>query len=251
MTQARWILRLAALPSKGICEKGACHRIQGIRPRTITQLLWIWWLAPFSPLFPPRGCVPGSDENPEPFLSPGTRNPSRSRELARCCPCPKGLGVALWGTIAGCRLFGAAGPRNAKTPAKPGDRRGLKRRGSGRSRTDDGGFAIGPRTRDFPRKTMVPGRLTTPLTTPSPQTQPSPRWSRRGRTSPRQSGRASWRWCRPPGHEGRRRLSGPPRAPQRRRDGSATEALSVLPVAVVSPTTRGVHSSLHKGGGPP
>ena len=28
-----------------------------------------------------------------------------------------------WGNFAGCRLFGAAGPRNAKTPAKPGKNR--------------------------------------------------------------------------------------------------------------------------------
>ena len=68
MTQARWISRLAALPSKGICEKGACHRIQGIRPRTITQLLWIWWLPPFFPLdlvaatfFPPPDIVHAAD----------------------------------------------------------------------------------------------------------------------------------------------------------------------------------------------
>ena len=26
-----------------------------------------------------------------------------------------------WGNFAGCRLFGAAGPRNTKTPAKPGN----------------------------------------------------------------------------------------------------------------------------------
>jgi len=31
--------------------------------------------------------------------------------------------LAPWGTIAGCRLFGADGPRNAKNPAKPGKNR--------------------------------------------------------------------------------------------------------------------------------
>jgi len=83
-------------------------------------------------------------------------------------------------------------PRN---PAIPELRRGLKRRGSGRSRTDDGGFAIRCQIRISPRKTLIPGRLTPQLTPRHRQTPGLPSWLRSGRACPGRSEQGFWQWC--------------------------------------------------------
>jgi hypothetical protein len=80
-------------------------------------------------------------------------------ELARCCP---GTGGSEWHSGAPLRAVGGAEPAppaQQKTPAKPGENRGSQgseRRGSGRSRTDDGGFAIGPRAPESSGETGAP-----------------------------------------------------------------------------------------------
>jgi hypothetical protein len=73
-----------------------------------------------------------------------------------------------------------------RNPAIPEVRRGLKQRGSGRSRTDDGGFAIGPRAPDSSGETGAP-RAMYPQMYPRPR-RPRPLRSGRGMVEPAAGG---------------------------------------------------------------
>ena len=84
----------------------------------------------------------------------------------------------------------------SRWPLLTAHREGFTNRGSGRSRTDDGGFAIRNRAPQNPRKTRHPRAMYTPMYTASPPTVPSLRWSRHGRACLLRSGQASSRWCR-------------------------------------------------------
>jgi hypothetical protein len=85
-------------------------------------------------------------------------------------------------------------PSATMRPASRGSLR--KGRGSGRSRTDDGGFAIRHRSWFRPRITRFREKCPRKCPHPTGQTATSLRWSRHGRACLLQSEQASSRWCR-------------------------------------------------------
>ena len=88
--------------------------------------------------------------------------------------CQPARGGSDWHSAATLRVVGSSEQRAPETqkpprnPGKTGDRRGQGERGSGRSRTDDGGFAIGPRAAKAPGETGLRGEVTTTVTTAGP-----------------------------------------------------------------------------------
>jgi len=140
------------------------------------------------------------------------RGPSRTVGPARGCPIP-GAGVA-GRAQQGLRSEGqhrvsegqegrserpgdgVGRPRARVTQDAPRVWHGRKARGSGRSRTDDGGFAIRMLSRFRPGTAAIPEKRPLQRPLPQPQTLLSPKWSRLGRACPRRSGQASSRWSR-------------------------------------------------------
>jgi len=91
-----------------------------------------------------------SRPEPQEMRATGTdgRQESTSADVPSDVPSRSARGGSEWHSGATLRVVGSAEQRAPETqkplrnPAIPEVRRGLKRRGSGRSRTDDGGFAI-------------------------------------------------------------------------------------------------------------